>query len=88
MFSHQNQKSFKTLFLYTKIHHLSRGVKIVQIMLTLLHTLPQRLQSIWKNCAETGAQGVKLLCVRTFVILCSRAKKGPRDLKRGPKERA
>ena len=35
-FSHQNQKSFKTLFLYIKIHHLSREENIFQIMLTLV----------------------------------------------------
>ena len=35
-FSHRNQKSFKTLSLYIKIHHLSREENIFQIMLTLL----------------------------------------------------
>ena len=34
-FSHQNQKSFKTPFLYTKIHHLSKEGKYFQIPLTL-----------------------------------------------------
>ena len=36
--------------------------------------------------APTGAQGVKMLSLGVCVILCSRAKKGPKlDLKRGRK---